>query len=122
MATDMAAESDSTVRNSAFRVSCFTIADTASTMWVCGVIGYAQTTSGRHIATASATARDPSICTGMRQLPALVEDPAKSAPRGRDVRFSRTSLEAVSDRDVDGVDRDRAAQGGEPAEQRAVRD
>ena len=39
MATDMAANSDSTLRNSAFRVSCFTIADSASTTWVCGVIG-----------------------------------------------------------------------------------
>jgi len=39
MATDMAANSDSTLRNSAVSSSCFTIADKASTMWVCGVIG-----------------------------------------------------------------------------------
>ena len=39
MATDMAANSDSTLRNSAVSSSFFTIADKASTMWVCGVIG-----------------------------------------------------------------------------------
>ncbi len=39
MATDMAANSDSTLRNSAVSSSFFTIADSASTMWVCGVMG-----------------------------------------------------------------------------------
>ncbi len=39
MATDMAANSDSTLRNSAFSSSFFTMALSASTMWVCGVIG-----------------------------------------------------------------------------------
>jgi hypothetical protein len=39
MATDKAANSDSTLRNSAARSFFFTIADSAPTMWVCGVIG-----------------------------------------------------------------------------------
>jgi hypothetical protein len=65
MATDMAANSDSTFRNSAFSSPFFTIAPSASTMWVCGVMGYAQITCGRHIATVSATAREPSICLSM---------------------------------------------------------
>src|SRR4051812_47991597 len=43
----------------------FTISPRPSTICVCGVIGYAQITSGRHSATASATASDPSICLSM---------------------------------------------------------
>ena len=38
-----------------------TRSESASTMWVCGEIGYAATTSGRQSATASATACEPSI-------------------------------------------------------------
>jgi len=39
MATDRAANSDSTLRNSAFSSPFLTMALSASTMWVCGVIG-----------------------------------------------------------------------------------
>ena len=63
IAADIAANSDSTVMNSHVpRSPVLTIAPSASTMWVCGVIGYAGTTCGRHRATASAIAFDPSIC------------------------------------------------------------
>jgi hypothetical protein len=49
-------------------------------MCVCGVIGYAQITSGRLSATASATARDPSICLSMvRSL--LCASPVTGRPR-----------------------------------------
>ena len=37
-------------------------------MCVCGEIGYAEITSGRHSATASATAREPSICLSTGRL------------------------------------------------------
>src|SRR5947199_6226382 len=52
------------------RSSCpdFTISPRPSTMCVCGVIGYAQITSGRHSAIASAVAADPSICLSMGGL------------------------------------------------------
>src|SRR6187401_2721257 len=43
----------------------FTISPRPSTICVCGVIGYAQITSGRHNATAWATASEPSICLSM---------------------------------------------------------
>src|SRR5579863_3484966 len=63
IATDIAANSDSTLMNSqGARSPVFTSSPMASMMWVCGEIGYAQTTSGRHSATVSATAREPSIC------------------------------------------------------------
>ncbi len=70
MATDIAANSDSTLTNSHGASSpVFTSWESPSTMWVCGEIGYAQMTSGRHSATASATARDPSSCLSMGGLP-----------------------------------------------------
>src|SRR4051812_44010453 len=43
-----------------------TSVDSPSTTCVCGEMGYAPMTSGRHIATACATAREPSIWLGMR--------------------------------------------------------
>ena len=49
-----------------------TIAPSASTMWVWGVIGYAQIDLGPAQATASATARDPSICLSIGQRLPLV--------------------------------------------------
>src|SRR5574344_2532332 len=63
IATEIALNSDSTFRNSqSFSVHVFTNLHKFSTMWVCGEIGYAQTTPGRHNATASATPSEPSIC------------------------------------------------------------
>src|SRR5918994_4809625 len=61
--TDMAENSDSTLMNShGASAPVFTSCESASTMCVCGEIGYAGITSGRHSATVSATAREPSIC------------------------------------------------------------
>ena len=48
---------------------CATRSDSASTMWVCGEMGYAATTCGRQRATVSATAREPSICLSTATLP-----------------------------------------------------
>ena len=54
-------------------------------MWVCGEIGYAATTSGRHRATVSATAREPSICLRMAHSlgPAVDQARACRRPAGR---------------------------------------
>src|SRR4051812_35995603 len=63
MHTDMAENSDSTLTNSHGASSPVrTIVDSASTMCVCGEMGYAPITSGRQRATAWATALDPSSC------------------------------------------------------------
>src|SRR5688572_1482958 len=63
MQAESAPNSDSTIRYShGARSPAPTRSDRASTMWVCGEIGYAATTCGRHRATVSATARDPSSC------------------------------------------------------------
>src|SRR5215470_10669965 len=69
IATDMAANSDSTLMNSHGASSPdFTSRLSASTMWVWGEIGYAQITSGLQRATDSATAADPSIWTRLAGL------------------------------------------------------
>src|ERR671933_1771137 len=75
IATDIAENSDSTLMYSHGASSPpFTSADSASTMCVCGEIGYAAMTSGRQRATASATAREPSICLSMGRLPEHAEN------------------------------------------------
>src|SRR5947208_10363538 len=122
MATDMAADSDSTLRNSALSSSLFTIADSASTMWVCGVIGYAQITCGRHIATASATARDPSICLSIglclsSECLSLVPDEVECGPGGGAIALRDLPGEPLVDRGQHRVQADRPGQRGEPAEQ-----
>ena len=81
----MAANSDSTLMNSDFSSPFFTMALSASTMWVCGVIGYAQITSGRHKATASAIAREPSTCLSIGQCLPLFPDEIERGPGRRDV-------------------------------------
>src|SRR5215470_8694498 len=69
IATDSAANSDSTLMNSQFASSPdLTISPRPSTMCVCGVIGYAQMTCGRHNATASATECEPSVCLSIGGL------------------------------------------------------
>jgi len=69
MATDSAANSDSTLMNSQFfRWPSLTISPRPSTIWVCGVIGYAQITSGRQSAMVSAIACEPSACFSMTVL------------------------------------------------------
>ena len=63
MQADMAPNSDSTIRYPQAPSSPVrTRSDSASTMWVCGEIGYAAITSGRQRATVSATAWEPSTC------------------------------------------------------------
>src|SRR3954452_25062716 len=70
IANDIAENSDSTLMYShGASVPSFTSAESASTMCVCGEIGYAAMTSGRHSATATPPARDPSICLSMGPLP-----------------------------------------------------
>src|SRR5215207_6324357 len=84
MHTDIAPNSLSTLRNSHEPSSpAFTICESPSTMWVWGEIGYAQMTSGRHAATVSATAREPSICLGTGHLPQhAVDETVRGLSRG----------------------------------------
>src|SRR3954451_11643638 len=105
MQTDIAENSDSTLMYSqGASVSVFTSADSASTMCVCGEIGYAAITSGRHSATASATAREPSVCLSMGPL----ADQVVGGARGGDVARGDASREALGDGGRDGVDPDRS--------------
>src|SRR5689334_23873404 len=97
MQTDIAANSDSTLRYShGASAPVFTSDDRPSTMCVCGEIGYAPITSGRHIATVSATAREPSICLSICGL------------RCCDVAFGDCAVEALADRGGQGSKRNRA--------------
>ena len=113
---DIAANSDSTLRNPAFSSPFFTRAPSASTMWVCGVIGYAQITCGRHMATASATAREPSICLSTGQHPSLGEDVIEGGHGGGGVARGDLAGEPVADRGEQRVQADHAGQRGERAE------
>src|SRR4051812_22613093 len=66
MQAEIAPNSDSTMRYSHDSSSPVrTRSDSASTMWVCGEMGYAATTWGRHRATTCATACDPSSWLSM---------------------------------------------------------
>src|SRR3954470_10288946 len=115
----MAANSDSTLTYSQGDSSPVrTSPESASTMCVCGEIGYAGMTSGRHSATVSATAREPSIClSGMtRALDEVVR-----RDRGRDIPLGDRAREARADRRDDRLERDHAAERREAAEQRGVR-
>src|SRR5689334_16248691 len=90
----MAANSDSTVRNSQWGIRpCRTIDPTASTMCVWGVIGYAGTTLGRQRATASAIAREPSIWSRMLAH----RQPVVRRPRRGNVAFCDLALEPAAD-------------------------
>src|SRR3954453_18428964 len=99
MATDIAANSDSTLTNShGVSDPDFTSSARPSTMCVCGEIGYAQMTSGRHSATASATARDPSICLSTGQLLSFgTHEPVRGGRRG-DVAVGLGTGEPAGDR------------------------
>src|SRR5215204_6139358 len=92
----------------------FTSAESASTMWVCGEIGYAAMTSGRQQAIASATALDPSICLGMDRLQQLQ---ARRLCRGR-VGLADRAGEALADRRRQRARRRDSRHGGQRAEQR----
>src|SRR5688500_17720709 len=70
MQAESAPNSDSTIRYSHGASSPeATRSESPSTMWVCGEIGYAATTCGRHRATVSATAREPTSCLSMGLTP-----------------------------------------------------
>src|SRR5512144_3143483 len=123
IATDIAANSDSTLMNSQPGNSPVrVISPSASTMCVCGEIGYAQITSGRHSATASATAREPSICFSMDDLPGerLLHVVVRLG-RGGDVRGGDLRRELLADRVEHRFEMEHAADRGEAAEQRDVR-
>src|SRR5688572_8279821 len=94
MASDIAPNSLSALMNShGASAPDFTISLSASTMWVCGEMGYAGITRGRQRATVSATARDPSICLRIdRLLPLGADDPVR-LPRGRDVALGHPGRE-----------------------------
>src|SRR4051794_38788859 len=97
MQTDIAANSDSTFTNShGARSPLLTIAESASTMCVCGEIGYAPITSGRQRATASATAREPSSCLSMRRLRELRAHVLEGVVRGGGVGLPDLPWEAVA--------------------------
>src|SRR5664280_2395466 len=105
IATDIAANSDSTLMNShGERVPAFTIAPIASMMCVWGEMGYAQTTSGRQRATVSATAREPSICRSTDQLLFCKCDESIGSGGGGGVALTDCAREAFADRGVDGVE------------------
>src|SRR4051794_238509 len=119
MATDIAANSDSTLTNSqGARRPSFTSLERPSTMWVCGEMGYAQMTSGRHMATASATATEPSICLSNETLLPLGEDQMVCGARGLHVAVGDVPGEALADRVLERGERDDARRRGECAEQR----
>src|SRR3954447_17334945 len=123
MQTDIAENSDSTLMYShgASVPSC-TRAESPSTMCVCGEIGYAAITSGRHSATASATAREPSICLSMGLLE---RRPMNQAIRGtgrRDVPVGNRSAEPFAHRGRHGRQSYDRHRGGERPEERAAGD
>src|SRR5919198_659757 len=72
-------------------------------------------TSGRHRATVSATAREPSACLSMSQLHEV------GGPRGRDIGLAERAGEALANRGGQRPERERAGDRGEPAQQRRAR-
>src|SRR5262245_59201541 len=113
MATDIAANSDSTLTYSHGASSPLrTLSESASTMWVWGEIGYAQITSGRHSATASATACEPSFCSSMCQLLRLAFDQLVCGRRGGGVAVGQATGELPANGRGYGLERDQAAERG----------
>src|SRR4051795_5942105 len=102
-------------------VPSLTSSPSPSTMWVCGEIGYAQMTSGRHSATASATAREPSSCLSMGGLSDLLSYARERGGGGGRVALADAAGEALADGGDDRVEPDLACERGEPAEQGGVR-
>src|SRR5579859_2905255 len=96
----------------------FTSSPRPSTMWVCGVIGYAQITSGRQSATALATAWEPSICSSMGFLRGAKE--LEGAARGDRVPLADAAREFRADRGAHRVDGDLARHRREAAEKRRI--
>src|SRR6185369_5193800 len=92
-----------------------------STMWVCGEIGYAQITSGRQRATASATAAEPSTCLSMLVLPMPCFDEIVSGGGGGDIRVGDARAETFPDCRADRVERNPSGRRRQRTEQRGVR-
>src|SRR5512139_3884152 len=124
MATDIAANSDSTLTNShGARLPASTRLPRASTMWVCGEMGYAQMTCGRHSAIASATAADPSTClstAGLLAAHGLLHE-FKRLGGSRDVCGSDFGRKLFLDGCRNGGQRDTAGKRGKPSEERCIR-
>src|SRR6516225_11642562 len=121
IATESAANSDSTLMNSQLaRSPAFTISPRPSTMCVWGVIGYAQITCGRQSATASATACEPSVCLSIDGLPAFGRHVERFGRR-RDVLLRDCRRELFAYRGEHRRQLDHAGDRGEPAEQSGVR-
>src|SRR5881394_2212021 len=121
IATLIAANSLSTLMKShGASVPSFTSSPSPSTMCVCGEIGYAQMTSGRQSATASATACEPSVCLSMGQSFQFATHDVVGLGRGGDIVLGHGAGKLGADRVRDGVERDEARQGGEAAEQHRV--
>src|SRR3954452_17076850 len=115
----MAANSDSTLTNShGVSSPVFTSWESPSTMCVCGEIGYAQMTSGRHSATTSATAREPSSCLSMDSLPKGVLHVHERHRGRRRVALADPPGEAIANRRHHGLEPDLAGERREAAQQR----
>src|SRR4051812_32432367 len=97
----------------------FTISPRPSTMWVCGVIGYAQITCGRQSAIASATAREPSACLSMDALRLARGERERRAGR-RDILLRDRGGEFLADRGQHGREEDLAGERREAGQQRGV--
>src|SRR5438093_12156529 len=121
MATDSAANSDSTLMNSQpWRSPDLTISPKPSTICVCGVMGYAQMTCGRQSAMASATAREPSICLSMHGLQAAGHHRVR-LHRSDNVLFRDRGRKFFTDGCNHRLELEHAADGGKGAEQRHIR-
>src|SRR6478736_6562540 len=117
MHADMAPNSDSTMRYSHDASSPVrTRSESDSTMCVCGEIGYAAITSGRHRVTARATACEPSIWLRIGQPPHRREDVLVGGLRGPRVALTHLAREPVPDRVADRPQRHLAGERGEGAE------
>src|SRR5207342_329703 len=97
-----------------------TRSDRPSTMWVCGEIGYAATTSGRQRATVSAIARDPSTCFSMAHPLRSVLDQVEAVGRELGVEVARVAGEAVAHGQLQGGQVDHPGESGEGTEQAGV--
>src|SRR4029453_18277276 len=122
MQAESAANSDSTSRYShGVRAPVRTRSERLSTMCVCGEIGYAAITSGRHRATASATAREPSSCLRTSRLPRRRRRERIPLLGGGRVSLADVAGEPTADRRDDRLERHDPCQCGEAPEQRGVR-
>src|SRR6478736_2621099 len=98
MQADIAPNSDSTMRYSQGASSPVrTRSERDSTMCVCGEMGYAAITSGRHSVTARATACEPSIWLSTGQPPAC-----RPPQRLADVLVGGPGSPGVADADLAG--------------------